>query len=226
MDVARARRVGRPAWVNLRTVLGLLLFGVALLAGNRLLAVEAESQEIWVATRDLAEGTVLAPGDVEPAAVDLPARVAPAYAPATVPVLGDVLTRPLRAGELVSAGWLASSNDSGSARSITIPVEAAHAVGGALQPGDRVDVFVTFDPENVRARTLLVARAVEVQSVVKTSGVAFGETALVGLTLSVSPEQASRLAFAIRAGLIDIARVDGSATAASKTATVRAGDFP
>jgi Flp pilus assembly protein CpaB len=226
VEVAQARRAGRPTWVNTRTVLGLLLFSGALLGGNRLLAVSAETDEVWVAARDLAQDTVLGPGDVEAADVKLPAPVAAGYASTSTPVYGEILARPLRAGEIVATGWLARSTDPGAARSITIPVEAEHAVGGALQPGDRVDVLVTFDPENVRARTVVLARAVEVLDVVETGGLAFGEDALVGLTLGVTPEQAPRLAFAVRTGVVDVARVDGPISGSTRTGTVRIGDFP
>lgn len=226
VDVAQARRVGRPAWINLRTVLGLLLFSAALLGGNRLLAAGAETDEVWVAAGDLAEGTVLGPGNVETAEVKLPERVSAGYASAATSVYGEVIARPLRAGEIVATGWLARSTDPSAARSITIPVEAEHAVGGALQSGDRVDVLVTFDPENVRARTVLLARAVEVLDVVETGGLAFGENALVGLTLGVTPEQAPRLAFAVRTGVVDVARVDGPASGSARAGTVRIGDFP
>ena len=226
MDFAEARRVGRPSWVNLRTVLGLLLFSAALFGGNRLLAASKNTETVWVASRDLAQDTVLAPGDLEPAEAKLPARAAATYASAATPVFGEVLTRPVRAGELLPTGWFARSPDPAAARSISIPIEGEHAVGGALQPGDRVDVFVTFDAQNVRARTVLVARAVEVLDVVETGGLAFGESALVGVTVGVAPEQAARLAFAVRTGVVDVARVDGPISGPSSSSTVRAGDFP
>jgi pilus assembly protein CpaB len=226
VDVAQARRVARPGWINLRTVLGLLLFSGALLGGNRLLAAGKATDAVWVATRDLAQDTVIGPGDVEAAEVKLPTHVAVSYTSAASPVYGEVLTRPVRAGEILAGGWLARSAEPGSARSMTIPVEAEHALGGALLPGDRVDVLVTFDPENVRARTVLLARAVEVLDVVEAGGLAFGENAFVGVTLGVTPEQAPRLAFAVRTGVVDIVRVDGPASGRDDSATVRSGDFP
>jgi Flp pilus assembly protein CpaB len=226
LDVAEARRVARPGWINLRTVLGLLLFSAALLGGNRLLAAAKETQSVWVAARDIAQDAVLGPGDVEAAEVKLPAGVTATYMSATASLYGEVVTRPLRAGEIIPGTALARSTDPSAARSITIPVEPEHAVGGVLQPGDRVDVLVTFDPENVRARTVLLARAVEVLDVVETGSVAFGEGALVGLTVGVTPEQAPRLAFAVRTGVVDVARVDGSPSGAAKSSTVRFGDLP
>jgi pilus assembly protein CpaB len=226
VDVAPARRLGRPSWVNLRTVLGLLLFSASLLGGQRILAASETSDQMWVAARDLPEGAVVASGDVELAAVSLPSRLSAAYAGAGESLTGTSLTRPVRAGELVATAWLAAAPGTSPGRSMTIPVEPEHAVGGALQPGDRVDVLATFDAGNVRARTLVLARAVEVLDVVETGALAFGENTLVGITLAVGPEQATRLAFASRTGEIDVARVDGPTDRDVRAATVRASDFP
>jgi Flp pilus assembly protein CpaB len=226
MDVATARRAVRPGWVNLRTVLGLLLFCGALLGGNRLLASAAETRPVWVAARDLPRDTLLGPGDLEAVDVDLPAHLSAGYASAASSLYGQVLTQPVRAGEIVAVSWLARSTDPSAARSITVPVEAEHAVGGAIEPGDRVDVLVTFDAENVRARTVLLARSVEVLEVVETGSLAFGEDALAGITLGVTAEQAPRLAFALRTGVVDVARVDGPSSTGARSATVRSGDFP
>jgi pilus assembly protein CpaB len=204
----------------------MLLFSASLLGGNRLLTAGKDTEAVWVAARDLAQDSVLAPGDIEAVEVRLPARVSAGYAPAVASVYGEVVTRPIRAGEIVPSGWLARSATPRAARSITIPIEIEHAVGGALQAGDRVDILVTFDPENVRARTVLLARSVEVLDVVETGGLAFGEDALIGLTVGVTPEQAPRLAFAVRTGVVDVARVDGPATEGASSSTVRSGDFP
>lgn len=226
MEVAGARRVARPSWVNLRTALGLMLFSAALFGGQRILGTVEATDEMWVAARDLPQDAVLAPGDLEAVSVDLPARLADGYAPAAASLDGRVLTRPVHAGELVATGWLAPAFDEHAGRSMTIPVDAEHAVGGALRAGDRVDVLATFDAGNVRARTVVLARSVDVLDVVEAGALAFGEETMVGLTLAVGPEQATRLAFASQTGVIDVVRVDGAASAQARTSTVRSGDFP
>jgi pilus assembly protein CpaB len=224
VEVAQAARVARPAWVNLRTVLGVILFSLALLGGNRLLAASKTTVDVWVATRDLPRDSLIAAGDVEAEAVKLPSRLLAAYAPATETLVGRVVTRPLHAGELVARGWLATSAAPSGARSLTVPVEPEHAVGGALRAGDRVDVLATFDAGDVRARTTLLARGVDVLEVVKAGALAFGDEAVVGVTLSVTPQEATRLAFALRTGEIDVVRVDGPAAGGASTVTSR--DFP
>ena len=225
MQIAQAARTARPSWVNLRTVLGVALFAVALLGGNRILAASKTTVDVWVAAHDLPQDAVIAPGDLEPAAVKLPTDLLAAYAPAGEALEGRVITRPIHAGELVATSWLASSATPSGARSITIPVEPEHAVGGALRSGDRVDVLATFNSGDVRARTTVLARGVDVVETVKAGAIGFGDEALVGITLSVSPQEAARLAFAIRTGEIDVVRVDGPAAATSRS-TITGGDFP
>ena len=223
VEIARAARVSRPSWVNLRTVLGVLLFAAALVAGNGILAASKTTVDVWVAARDLPQDAVLGPGDLEPAAVKLPDRLLGGYVLTARALEGQALTRPLHAGELVPLGWLAPVGAGTGGRSITLPVEPEHAVGGDLRAGDRVDVLATFDAGDVRARTTVLARAVDVIGVVEAEGVSFGDDAIVGVTLSVTPDEAARLAFAARTGEIDIARVDGPA-AGSGSAAVTADD--
>ncbi|HEY7875360.1 MAG TPA: Flp pilus assembly protein CpaB [Actinomycetota bacterium] len=226
MNVAAARRVARPSWVNLRTALGLLLFGTALLGGQRVLAADDSREHIWAATRDIPQDAVLTPDDVELVSVQLPAHLGGIYVDEDAALVGQVATRPVRAGELVASAWLAPTPETAAGRWMTIPVEPEHAVGGALQPGDRVDVLATFDAGNARARTVVLARAVDVLEVVETGALAFGEETVVGVTLEVGPEQASRLAFASRTGAVDVVRVDGPVEQDERAATVRSGDFP
>lgn len=225
MEIAQAARATRPTWVNVRTVLGVMLFGLSLLGGQRILAAGRTTVDVWVAAHDLPQNSVIAPGDLEPAAVKLPAALLPSYLGTAETLEGQVVTRPLHAGELVARSWLAQSPTPSGARSITIPVEPEHAVGGTLRSGDRVDVLATFDAGDLRARTTILARGVDVLETVKAGALAFGDESLVGVTLSVSPQEAARLAFAVRTGEIDVVRVDGPADAPlSSTVTIR--DFP
>ncbi len=225
MDALQARRLRRPSWVNLRAALGLLLFCGALLAGQRVLEGAKTTVLVWAATRDLAQDTPLTPADVAPAEVRLPGHVATRYASATKDLDGVVLLRPLAAGELIPIAWLADGPSAEAGRSITIPTTPEHAVGGDLSPGDRVDVYGTFNSGDARARTSLLVRAVEVVDVTRAGGLVVGEEAIVGVTVAVTPVEAARLAFAIRTAEIDIAKVVGPGTAAGPT-TITAGHLP
>ena len=208
MDVPAARQIARPAWVNARTVFGLCLMLVAFAGGQRILADARTTVAYWSASRDLPRGAEVAPDDLVISHVQLPSEVAQSYVPATEILTGARLERTVAAGELIPSEWL-SESVAGPRREITVPVPAEHAVGGALQVGDSVDIYATFAPEGAGARTTLIARSIEVLSVVEAGGMVLDEEAKVGITVGVSPEEATRLAFAIRTAELDVVRVVG-----------------
>jgi Flp pilus assembly protein CpaB len=224
MDVPQARRMSRPSWINLRTVLGLLLFCVAFLAGQRVLDTSRVTVAVWSATRDLGADSVIGEDDITAVDVKLPDDAIALYAPASDDLVGTILSRPVRAGEIIPAEAVATAPEIATGRSMTIPVTPEHANGGALRPGDRIDVFATFDAGDVRARTTLLVRAVEVLDVVTAGGIVGGTESAVGITVAVTPEDAARLAFAIRTAEIDVARITGDAGGEGPE-TVRAEDF-
>lgn len=225
MDVPAARRLETPVWLNGRTILGLLLFCGAVLGGQRLIESSSATTLVWAAARDLPQDATVSAGDLRPVEIRLPSDLASSYVGSGRSLVGSVVTRAIFEGELIHSGWLSDAATGGEGRSMTLPVSPEHAVGGNLRSGDRVDIYATFDPGDARARTTLLARDVQIVEVVTAGGFALDEEALVGLTVSVSPEEATRLAFAIRTAEIDVVRITGDATGASTT-TVRAGDFP
>ncbi len=211
MQVAAARRVATPSWVNIRTVLGLLLFAAALLAGQKILARADVTVSIWAAARDLPRDTVLQDTDLQPVEVKLPGSVMSRYYSTERDLSGTVLAAPVRAGELVPAEWIEDGESAQAGRSMTVPVTSEHAVGDELRAGDRVDIFATFNPGDLRARTVQVARAVEVVDEVTTGGIVSGEDTTVGVTVAVTPLEARNLAYAIRTAELDLAKVhDGN----------------
>lgn len=225
MDVPAARRLETPIWLNGRTVLGLLLFCAAVLGGQRLIERSAATTLVWSAAHDLPQDALLSARDLKPVEIRLPDDLAARYMDSGISIEGSTITRAVLAGELIHSGWLSDAATGGEGRSITLPVTPEHAVGGDLRSGDRVDIYATFDPGDARARTTLLARDVQIIEVVTAGGFALEEEALVGLTVSVSPDEAARLAFAIRTAELDVVRITGDAASATTT-TVRAGDFP
>lgn len=225
MDVPVARRVERPAWINARTILGLLLFALAFLGGQRILAAGETNVALWAAARDLPQGAVISDDDLRVVEADLPGDLLGSYLGASDAVEGAVLGRPIRAGELLPAAWVTGRGTSaGLGRSMAIPLPPESPVLPSLRPGDRVDIFSTFDAGDVRAKTTLVARGVDVIDLDTAGGLVMGEEAVIGIEVSVSPEDAARLAFAIRNGEIDIVRIDDGQDSPSGT-TIDAGDF-
>jgi Flp pilus assembly protein CpaB len=225
VDVPAARRLETPVWLNGRTIFGLLLFCSAVLGGQRLIASSSTTTLMWAATHDLAQDSVIQIDDLRAVEVRLPGDLASAYISASQALEGSIVRRAVLEGELLHSAWLADEPTGGAGRSMTLPVSPEHAVGGDLRTGDRVDVYATFDPGDARARTTLLARDVEIVEVVTAGGFALDEEALIGITVSVSPEEATRLAFAIRTAELDVVRITGE-TGLGSTSTVRAGDFP
>lgn len=225
MDVPAARHYEVPTWLNARTVLGLLLFSGAVLGGQRFIAASATTTLMWSAAHDIPQDAELAADDLTAVEVRLPGNLASAYVPADRALDGVTLSRAILEGELIHEGWLADASEVGHGRAMTIPVTPEHAVGGTLRAGDRVDVYATFDPGDARARTTLLARDVTIVEIVTAGGFALDEEAVIGLTVSISSEEATRLAFAIRTAEIDVVRITGDSPGAATT-TVRAGDFP
>lgn len=159
---------------------GLVLLGVLLAGAAWMLSPPAPSaaapaqaavapvqpqQRIWVASRDLPAGQVLAASDVRVQAVEQP----PAGAlPESAPVLGRGTAQPLAAGQPVVVGSLLSGMAGllqQGERAVAIKVDESSAVGHKLQPGDWVDVFVVLrrDGQEVgdtQARLLLSRKRV------------------------------------------------------------------
>lgn len=208
MNVQHAQRIARPTWINVRTVLGLLLFTVAFLAGLRVLRTADSTVAVWSAARDLAAHTTLGVGDVESVRVGLSGDVLSRYATGADPT-GTVVTRPVRSGELIPAAAIAEVSSPSAGRSMTIPITPEHANGGRLQPGDRIDVVATFHVGEERARSVMLLAAAEVLDVVTAGGLVVNEQSAVGVTLAVSPDDAIRVAYAVRNAVIDVAKVTG-----------------
>ena len=210
----RAEGVARlevPDWVNLRTVLGAALFLIAMATGSRVLATAERGTSVWVLTRDVAVGARLAEGDVRRAEVNLAAEQLSTYVSSDAAVENALVVRGVRRGELLAAASVAPPGTPSDQRSITVPVTADHAVGGRLSTGDLVDILATVDARMSAARTTLLVGSAVVQDVVFDPTFGAGETALVGITVAVDPDQALRIALATRSAEIDVVRVDGPA---------------
>lgn len=203
-----ASRAPRPRLPLLRrpSLFWLAALGLAIVTGltvARLLADAqagaarwGETRPILVATTDLPPGAVLGPGDTE--LQRLPAALVPA-ASIGRPADGQTVAAPIYRGEPVVAERLAPAGLSPVAaalppgsRGIAVPA------GGQALPlavGDLVDVLVTFAPDTVGdgEPTFAVARSAAVVDV--------GEEAV---TLAVTEDEASRVAFALTAGVVTL----------------------
>lgn len=224
MDVPQARRLERPAWINARTVLGLLLFVIALLGTQRVIDASSVSTPVWTVRTDVPAGTVLAPTDVTLTEVNLPEDVLVHYAGASTSIAGAVVTRSVTAGEMVPLGALVAEDDAPGSRLLTVAVGDGTVTVGRIETGDVVDVYATFSAGEPGAVTRLLVSGVEVVEVLSTSSLVSGDDLIDGITLRLGAEDAARVAFAVRNAELDIARVTGE-LGETGTTEVNEGDL-
>jgi pilus assembly protein CpaB len=179
-------------------------------------ASASATTHIVVAARDLALGTVLAPGDVK--TIAWPSlTVPPGYAASEEQVMGRGLITPVSANEPLMTAKLADKEAGGGLpivipegmRAVSVEVDEVIGVAGFVTPGTRVDVLVTLSSDAGRdeAATRLILQNVQaLASGQTTQRSANGEpqTTTV-ITLLVTPEQAEKLTLAATEGAIQLA---------------------
>ena len=201
--------------IDARLVVGLLLVALSVLGGLRLAATSDQTVAVYAAARDLPADHVLAAGDLRMTRIHANDDVLAGLVSAANgnPPVHRLLRYPLAEGGLIAAATLGGVESEG--REITVPIGSDHALGGALEPGDRVDILASFDKGTELAKTLTVAAGARVVDVVHADGL-FGqhEGELTALTISVTPDDVVFVAFAVRNGEVDVVRAGGSARGA------------
>jgi hypothetical protein len=150
--------------LTLRAALGALLVTVALLGVSQAYAHadRPPSTGYAVATRPLAPGAVLNAGSVELVPADLPHALAGRAFTATDVLDGAVTLAPLAAGELIQLSQVLPADAAPLAGvELSFPIPADRALGGAVRPGEEVDLVASFPagPTRVVARDALVTHA-------------------------------------------------------------------
>lgn len=194
---------------NGRAVLGGFLVAVAAVGAFAVASGAGDDDRLpfVVARDDLAVGERIAADDLTVARLDLPPFVAARAFRAPADLVGAVVVGPVARGELVQGAAVVREDVKG--RHVSFPVEAARAVDGALQPGEAVDVLVTYGTGE-SAATAVVARGARVVRIRKPSS-ALSDGRQVVVTLSVeADEHAAALAHASSAGTVTIVRTGGA----------------
>jgi Flp pilus assembly protein CpaB len=125
---------------------------------------------------------------------------------------GWIATRTIEPGELLSRGDLRPPAAPSALRAMSIPVDPAHAVGGALAAGDRLDVIEVDEG----GQASYVVTGAEVLAVNRPDGGVIGAAASSSsLTVAVDAKQALRLAAAIRGQRFEVVRSTGASDSAS-----------
>lgn len=197
--------------VDSRLWFGLLLVAVSVLGGLRLFAVADNKVGVLVAARDLPGNKALTKGDLRVARVQVGSRIFDRLLPAAkLPSLtGRVLLYPVAKDGPVLEATIAPHPRAG--REISVPIASEHALGGAIRVGDRVDVLASFNKGSEDARTAVVVSKAEVIAINRTKGL-FGQAggSSGAFTLSVDPETAVFLVYAMRNGELDMVRSTGA----------------
>jgi pilus assembly protein CpaB len=192
----------------------------AIVAGVAFLVVTADraGTQVAVAARDIQAGQVFEDSLVRYVDVRVPASVrSRLVATAQVAGLrGQAALRPIAKGSLVEATDFAPPNAGPARQAMSFPVEIERAMGGALRPGDRVDVIDGVASNNTQPSYALVGA--EVVAVREGSGGGLGATGKYWITVTVDSDGALRLAAAVAHGAVSLVRTAGPSTAVAAPA--------
>lgn len=121
-------------------------------------------------------------------------------------LVGQVLVAPLGRGELVTRTAIVDDGGADPSQTMSFAIARTAAVGGALRPGERVDILATFGSGDA-AYTTYVVRAVPLLGVTGLDGgVVDGSSELI-LTVAVSdPVQAQALGHAVNTADLFVVR--------------------
>jgi Flp pilus assembly protein CpaB len=122
---------------------GGILIGAAAIAvfAAVVASVGNHTKQYVVATRTLAEGTIIGPGDLTTASVQLPSGTSGQAFRQAAPVIGRSVLLTVSPGELIESSMLSAPGSTPTLRPLTIPVDPDSVT--RLSPGDRVDVLAT-----------------------------------------------------------------------------------
>lgn len=214
---------GRLRLPDARIGIGLALVAISVFGGLRLSGASTPTTEVLAVRTSVASGHRFTSDDLSVVGVHVDPRVLRTLVPASLrpEIVGRAAQHAVRGGGLLPASALAGRR--GEVREITVPVDPEHALGGALEPGDRIDVVATFDADSDTARTVTVSGGAEVVAVVRGDQVFGGAGAVSAVTLAVPSDEAMVLVYAMRTGAIDVLR---AAEVPGARTRVDASEFP
>jgi len=135
---------------------------------------------------------------------------------------GYVATHTIRAGTVISRSDLTPPAAAAAQRSMSFPIDTEHAVGGALRPGDVVDV-IDGAPESATGPVYVLTGA-EVLAVGRQSTGALSGGSKYSLTVAVDADSGLGLAAAVAHGKVEVVRASGAVPASPTAAPPGAGE--
>lgn len=201
----------RPWWsrVSAGTVFMVVAGILAFLTNLVIVRSNDATVLVAVAAADLAPGTSFDPSEhARLVAIDAESELAGTLVGggAVADLAGAIVARPFAAGEpLVVAGLVDASAPLGT-RAMSIPVDPEKAAGGAIGPGDRVDVIAAGD--GVARYVLTGAEVLAVPGGAGADGV---RTSRFHVVVAVDADEALAVAGALDGGSIHVIRSTGAA---------------
>lgn len=217
---SRLKRLREPM-----PLVGIALVLVAFVGYLAVYSSTTDRTPVLVTTRALPPGTVIRASDLRTVelAGDRSVMADLTSESRAADIVGRRLRAGLPAGTPVSKSALAAPAPGPSAMTLAVPF--SHALGGELQPGDRVTVLATFGAGSGHARSRAIARSLQVLTVGTKPAGGDQATATVPVTVALpDPALATALALAANDGKVDLLREgDGAATAPIPAASDRSG---
>jgi pilus assembly protein CpaB len=185
-------------------------------AGGGRSAAAVRTVPTVVAAADINFGEKITPDKVK--VVDWPANTLPQGSFQRLEELtmgaGRTAMRPIVANEILTEKSLATGANRLSTaqllgpqmRAISVPVNEVSGVAGLIFPGDRVDVFMTRQPDEAMPYSELLAQGARVLAVGVDMNVGKEKPELVkSATIEVTPLQAQKIALAVTVGQLSMA---------------------
>lgn len=183
--------------------------------GARTAAAQAAVPTVTVvaAAADIGFGEKVTPEKLK--LVELPAQTLPTghftQLDKLVQPPGHTAMRPIAANEVLTAQALAAGATRLSTapllnpkmRALSVPVDEVSGVAGLLYPGDRVDIFLTEQPDEAQPHAELLAQDIRVLAVGEDMNIARDKPGVVkSATLELTPAQVQKLTLGVATGTI------------------------
>jgi hypothetical protein len=146
---------------NSRRIIAITAIAVSLIAALGLATASQSSTQIWVATHQLAPGSVLHSADITRVSADLGPATKQYYS-GTATLIGNTVTRPVGPSEFIPLNALAQVGTVSDFRQLPLGV-ARSDLPADLSPGERVDLYSI--PKDAGQAPTMVASGIHIQSV-------------------------------------------------------------
>ena len=185
-----------------RAVLGGVLMAVAVV--GVFVAYEQAGHEpsdsIVVAARAIRLGEVLDASDLRTVHGELPGG-APGFAEVEA-LVGHIALGPIDEGEIIQPGSITDDGSADPVHEVAITLPGRQVAVGRLKPGERVDVFVTYDD-----RTISVVRGAQVVQIEAEDAASLTSDREISLVVAVPSDQTvAALVHALRTGEVTVVR--------------------